>query len=107
MLLPDGRRLYTASCAIQTKWPSGGRTPLYIENTQRNNFRAPRQPLIRIRLNVMHERFNSFHVPSFAKPYKDRIANKDIILFKRTFKRALGRFSNFRSISDWLIIQLI
>ena len=87
-----------------------GDTPHFtskIQFSQRNNFRAPRQPLIRIRLNVMHERFNSFHVPSFAKPYKDRIANTDIILFKRTFKRAIGRFSNFRSISDWLIIQLI
>ena len=51
----------------------------------------------------MHERFDSFHVPSFAKPYKDRIANTDIILFKRTCKRALGRFSNLCSISDWLI----
>ena len=27
---PDGRRLFTASCGIRAKWPSGGRTPLYI-----------------------------------------------------------------------------
>ena len=27
--IPEGRRLYIASCRIWTKWPSGRRTPLY------------------------------------------------------------------------------
>ena len=54
--------------------------------------RAPKEPLIRIRLQINHSRFNSFHVATFAKPYKGRIANTDIILFKKMSKSNRGKF---------------
>ena len=64
------------------------RIPKYIS-------RAPKEPLIRIRLVLNHQRFNSFHVASFAKRYKGRIANTDIILFKRMSRTNRGKFLNF------------
>ena len=38
MRIPDGRCLFTASCRIRTKLPSGRRTPLYILFYIKENF---------------------------------------------------------------------